>query len=28
VIDGDWYDSWDSGNEVPTYFWKEREQYV
>lgn len=22
VIDGDWYDSWDSGAEVPTYFWK------
>lgn len=22
VIDGDWYDSWDSGNEVPSYFWK------
>ena len=22
VIDGDWYDSFDSGNETPTYFWK------
>lgn len=22
VIDGDYYDSWDSGSEVPTYFWK------
>ena len=22
VIDGDYYDSWDSGNEVPCYFWK------
>ena len=22
VIDGDYYDSWDSGNEIPTYFWK------
>lgn len=22
VIDGDWYDSWDSGNEVPSYFWR------
>lgn len=21
-IDGDWYDSFDSGMEVPTYFWK------
>ena len=28
VIDGDYYDSWDSGNEVPTYFWKERRQHV
>ena len=24
VIDGDYYDSWDSGDEVPTYFWKLR----
>lgn len=22
VMDGDWYDSWDSGNEVPSYFWR------
>lgn len=22
VIDGDYYDSWDSGNETPSYFWK------
>ena len=22
TIDGDWYDSWDSGNEVPSYFWR------
>lgn len=22
VIDGDWYDSWDSGSETPTYFWR------
>ena len=22
VIDGDYYDSWDSGNEVPSYFWR------
>jgi hypothetical protein len=21
VINGDYYDSWDSGNEVPVYFW-------
>ena len=24
VIDGDYYDSWDSGNEIPTYFWRVR----
>lgn len=23
-IDGDWYDSWDSGNDTPTYFWQLR----
>lgn len=22
VIDGDYYDSWDSGKEVPIYFWR------
>lgn len=22
VIDGDYYDTWDSGNEVPSYFWR------
>lgn len=21
VRDGDWYDSWDSGDEVPVYYW-------
>ena len=21
VIDGEYYDTWDSGNEIPTYFW-------
>lgn len=21
VVDGDWWDSWDSGNEVPAYYW-------
>ncbi len=21
-MEGDWYDSWDSGSETPTYFWK------
>ena len=25
VIDGDWYDSWDSGDVVPAYFWREEE---
>lgn len=24
VIDGDYYDAWDSGNETPSYFWKVR----
>lgn len=25
VIDGDYYDAWDSGNEIPVYYWyKER----
>ena len=22
VIDGDYYDSWDSGNMIPSFFWK------
>lgn len=22
VIDGDYFDSWDSGSETPTYFWR------
>ena len=22
VIDGDYYDSWDSGDETPSYFWR------
>ena len=22
VIDGDWYDSWNSEDEIPTYFWR------
>lgn len=22
VIDGDYYDSWDSGDEVPSFFWR------
>lgn len=24
VIDGDYYDSWDSGNEAPSFFWAKR----
>ena len=24
VINGNYYDSWDSGNEVPIYYWKKR----
>lgn len=24
VIDGDYYDSWDSGNEIPSFFWRIR----
>lgn len=23
VVDGDYYDTWDSGDEVPIYFWRE-----
>ena len=22
IIDGNYYDSWDSGNEIPSFFWK------
>lgn len=29
VVDGNYYDSWDSGDEVPLYFWKKKgEKYV
>ena len=28
VIDGDYYDTWDSGNEVPIYFWKKEWENV
>lgn len=24
AIDGDYYDTWDSGDEIPTHFWKKR----
>ena len=26
VIDGDWYDTWDSGGEVPAYYWMKEAQ--
>lgn len=26
VKDGEWFDSWDSGNEIPIYFWERKEQ--
>jgi len=26
VRDGDWYDTWDSGDETPTYFFERREE--
>lgn len=25
IIDGDYYDSWDSGDEIPSFFWRIRE---
>lgn len=25
VQDGDWYDSWDSSNEIPVYYWMKTE---
>ena len=25
VKNGDWYDTWDSGNEIPIYFWHRKE---
>lgn len=24
VVDGKYYDAWDSGNEIPVYYWKQR----
>lgn len=24
VHDGDWYDSWDSGDKIPMYYWEKR----
>lgn len=26
IIDGDYYDSWDSGSEVPVYYWAQKEK--
>lgn len=26
VIDGRYYDTWDSGSEIPIYFWKRKEE--
>lgn len=26
VVDGDYYDTWDSGNEIPIYYWMKGEQ--
>lgn len=27
VINGDYYDAWDSGNEIPIYYWERRDLY-
>lgn len=26
VIDGDWYDTWDSGSQIPLYFWCRKDE--
>lgn len=26
VIDGDYYDTWDSGDELPVYYWEKKEE--
>ena len=26
VVDGDWYDTWDSGGQIPQYFWYEEDE--
>ena len=28
VIDGDYYDSWQSGNEIPVYYWEKRKDVI
>jgi len=25
VVDGDWYDTWDSGSEIPLYYWTRKD---
>ena len=25
IVDGDYYDTWDSGDEIPIYFWRKEE---
>lgn len=27
VVDGDYYDSWDSGDEVPSFFWRQNNEF-
>lgn len=27
VVDGNYYDTWDSGDEIPIYYWKKKEIY-
>lgn len=27
IVNGDWYDSWNSKNEIPIYYWYQKEQY-
>lgn len=28
VIDGEYWDSWDSGNEIPIYYWEKRKDVI
>lgn len=28
IIDGNYYDSWDSGNEIPIYYWYQNPDYI
>lgn len=27
IVDGDYYDSWDSGEEVPSFFWRQNDEF-